>query len=90
MPRTVQRHHDQVLHLAIEAPSHGLQVVSHRSVEIHRPFRTGTHDELLHVDVGRMKKTAALGRRQNGKGVRGAGGAQIGPLQRVNGNVYLR
>ena len=86
----IEHDHDQVLDLAVEAPGDLLEVVFHRGVETHRVLRLGADHQLLHVDVRRVQQSAALGRGQHGDGPRGPGGAQVRPLQGIDGDIDFR
>ena len=52
-----------------------------------RCLALGPDDELVHVDVGRVQQAAALGRGEHRDGVGLAGGAEVGALERIDGDV---
>ena len=67
------------------------QVFGERGVERYHVFRQAAADrDLLHVDVRRVQKIAALGQRNGGDGVRAAFGGDRGAFQRVHGDVHRR
>ena len=88
MPRAVEHHDDQIVHAALQPPGDGFQVVLHRRVQIDRAFRRRADDDLFHVAVGRVQQAAALGCRQHGDGAAGAGGAEVGALQRIDRDIH--
>ena len=51
------------------------------------PRAVGPTIDLLHVDVGRVEQAAALGGGEHRDGVRRAGGAEVGALERIDGDV---
>ena len=79
---------DQILHLAVEPLRDRFQVVCHRRVEVDRALARRADDDLLHVEVGRMQQAAVLARGQHGDRVRLARGAEIGALERVDGDIH--
>ena len=90
VPLALEHDDDEIMDIPVEAPRDLAQVVGHRRIEIDRVLRLRPHDQLLHVDVRRVEQPTPLGRGQHGYGPRRPGGAQIRPLQRVDGDVDLR
>ena len=88
MPRAVEDDHDQILDVTAERPCDGPQVVLDGRVQIHGMFGRGADHELLHVEIGRVQQPALLRRREHGDRVRGAHGAEVRPLERIDGDVY--
>ena len=66
------------------------QVVGHRRVEVDGILRGRRDDELLHVEIGRVEKPAALRGGEHRDGAWSARGAQVRALERVDGDVDLR
>ena len=87
--RPIEHHDRQLVDLAAEAAGDGAQVLAHRRVEVDQVLRRRTDDQLLHVEIGRMQQAALLGRRQHRDRVGGAGRAQVGALERIDGDVDL-
>ena len=83
----VEHDDHQVVDLAVERLGERLEVVLHRGVDVDLALGRRPHDELLHVDVGRVQEAALLGGGDDGDGVGRAGGAQVRALQRVDGDV---
>ncbi len=88
--RTIEHDDDEVLDAAAERLRDRAQVEAHRRVEIDDVARARPDDELLHVDVGRVQQAAVLGRRQHGQRIGRTGRAQVGALERIDGDVDLR
>ena len=65
------------------------QVLGHRRVEVDHAARGRADDDLVHVDVGRVEQAAALGGGEHRDRVRGAGGAEVGALERIDRDVDL-
>ncbi len=72
VPRPIEHDDDQVLDVALEAAGDRAQVVGYRRVQADGVLGARPHDQLLHVQVGRMEQAAALGRGQHRDRVRGA------------------
>jgi hypothetical protein len=53
-------------------------------------LRAGSDDDLFHVEIGRVQKTAAARRGQHRKRIRRAGRAEIRALQRIDRDIHLR
>src|SRR5580700_10039081 len=87
MTRTFQNNDHQVIHAALEAAGDGLQIVLHRRIEIHRATGGWPHDDLIHIAIGRVKQTTLLGSGQDSNCAAGAGSAEVGPLERIDGNI---
>ena len=56
-------HGHQVFHIALQALGHKPQVMLHRCVQLHRAPAAGSDDDLLHIEIGRMKQTTLVARR---------------------------
>ncbi len=56
--------------------------------QIHRALGGGFHHDLFHVAVRRVQQSATLRCCQHGDRARAAGGAQVGPFQRIYRNVH--
>ncbi len=67
-----------------------LEILLGRRVEVHRALGRRPDDDLLHVAVGRVQQTALVGGGEHGDRVRLAGGAEVGALERIDGDVDLR
>jgi hypothetical protein len=67
----------------------GFEVVRYRCIELHRSLARWADDNFLHVQVGRVKQTAALARGEHHDGVRFTSCTQIGSLERVHGNIHF-
>ena len=65
------------------------QVVGDRCIEIDRRATAVRHDQLLHVEVGRVQEPAFLRRRQHRDRARRAGGAEVGALERIDRDIDL-
>ena len=88
--RPVEHDDDQILDAAAQTAGDGLQVLVHRRVEADVILRARTDDQLLHVEIGRVQQAAAVRRRQHGDRVRRTGRAQVGALERIDGDIDLR
>ena len=87
VPLTIEHDHDEIVDVAAEAARNRLQVVRHRRIEADGILRAGPDDELFHVEIGGVQQTAALGRREHGDRVGGAGRAEVRAFQRIDGDV---
>ena len=58
-------------------------------VEVDRALRRRPDDDLLHVAVGRVQEAALVGGGEHGDRVRLAGRAEVGALERIDGDVDL-
>src|SRR5437588_3938289 len=87
--RAVENDDGQVFDVAREAARDGLEVVFDRRVNINRAARRRPDDDLVHVDVGRVQKPAALGGGEHGDGVVRAQRAEVRAFQGVNGDVNV-
>ena len=90
MPRPIQHHDYQIPHLAIQTMRDRLQVVFHRSVDVQCIAARRSRDDLFHVAIRRVQQPARLRCRQHRDRVGRAQRAQIGALQRIDGDVHLR
>ena len=79
----------EVVHLAVERLGDAREVVLDRGVDVDAAARRGPDHDLLHVDVGRVEEPALARRGEHRDGVVGSGRAQVGPLERVHGDVDL-
>ena len=61
----------------------------HRLPEVDLLRRGGSDHDLVHVDVGGVEQAALFGRGEHGDGASRTGGAEVGPFQRVDGDVDL-
>src|SRR6185295_18680724 len=86
--RTVEHHHGEIAHPALEGGGDVAQVLRHQRVDVDGAAGGGADDELLHVDVGSVEQAAALGGGEHGDRVRSAGGAEVRPLQGIDGDVH--
>ena len=89
VPRPIEDDDHQILDVAAEAPGDRLQVRLHRRVEVDGVPRRRPDDDLLHVAVGRVQQAALVRRGQHGDGAGRAGGAEVGALERIDGDVDL-
>ena len=87
VPRAIEHNHDQVFDVAVEASGDGPEVLGHGRIEADGVLRAHADDELFHVEVGRVQKAAAVRRREHRQGIRRARGTEIGPLERIDGDV---
>ena len=90
MTRPIQHDDHQILHAPSERLRNRAQIEPHRRVEIDDIARARTDDQLFHVHVWRMEQAAAFRRGEHGDGVRRAGGAEVRPFQRIDGDIHLR
>src|SRR4029077_3747780 len=60
VPRTVEDDDGQVAHVAIERLRDDLEILGDRPVKVDLAASGRTDDELLHIGVGRVQKTARL------------------------------
>ena len=65
------------------------QVVGGAAADVDRAARDRPDRDLVHVRVGRVQELAVLGHRDDGQRVVDAVGAQVGALQRIDGDVDL-
>ena len=84
----IEHDHHEVVHVAVEGPGDGLQVVRHRRQDVHPPAGGARHHQLLHVDVGRVEQSPPLGRGQDRDRTRGTGRAEVRALEGVDGDVH--
>ena len=89
VPGAVQNHHHQVLHVAVQPLGDGPEVVLDRGVDIDDPLGGGADDDLLHVAIRSIQQPALFGAGQHRNGSGRPGGAKVGALQRVDGNIHL-
>ena len=89
VPLAIEHDDDEVVDVAAEALGDRLQVRLDRRVEVDDVARRRPDDDLLHVAVGRVQQAALVRRRQHGDGARRAGGAEVGALERIDGDVDL-
>src|SRR5207247_5671534 len=87
--RAVEDDDDQVLDVAPERAGDRFQVRLDRRVDVDRPLGRRPDDDLLHVAVGRVQEAALVGGGEDGDRVVGAGGAEVRPLERIDGDVDL-
>ncbi len=87
--RPIEHDDDQVLDLAAETLRDRVQVVGDRGVEVNRVLRARPDDELFHVQIRGMQQPSALGRGEDGDGVRRAGRAQVRAFERIDGDVHF-
>src|SRR5277367_1631875 len=80
VPRAVEDHGHQILHVAVVAARDGAQVIFHRRVQINRALRRRPHDNFLHVEIGSMQQAAMFAGREHHDGARLARRAKIGAL----------
>src|SRR6185295_2651776 len=88
VPRAVEHHDGQIAHPTLEGRGDVPQVLGDRRVDVDPAAGGGPDDDLLHVDVGGVEQAAALGGGEHRDGVRSAGGAEVGPLQRIDGDIH--
>ena len=80
----------RILDIALETPGDGTKVLRDRRIEVDGALRAWTHDELFHVEVGRVQQAALLGRSKDGDRAGSAGRAEVRSLERIHGDVYPR
>jgi hypothetical protein len=88
--RTVEHHHHQVFHLAIQPAGNVLQVVGYGCIEIHSVLARRADNNFVHVAIGRVEQAAALRCCQHGNRPRCARRTQVGTLQRIDRNINFR
>ena len=87
MTRTVEHHDHQIFDIPIQAPGNVLEVVRDRSVQIDGVLTGRAHHDFVHVAIGSIEQATAFGGREHRDGSRSAGGAKVGALQGIDGNV---
>src|SRR5687767_7713742 len=90
MSRTIQNDHGQVFDVASQSSCDVLEVVFHWRIDIHHSARRWSNDDLVHVNIGRVEQTTALGRSQYGDGVVCSERTEVRAFEWVNGDINLR
>ena len=85
----IEDDHHQILHAAAERLCDRAEVEAHGCVEIDDIPRAWTDNQLLHVDIRGMEQATALRRRQDRQRVGRARRAEVGALERIDGDVNL-
>jgi hypothetical protein len=90
MAVAVEHHDGQLVDVALEGVGDLVEVLLDGGIEIDMLAGGRSDHDLVHVDVGGVEQAALFRGGQNGDGAGGAGGAEVGPLQRIDGDVDLR
>ena len=88
--RAVEHDHHDVAHRHALLLRHQLERLGQRAVQVEQVGHVARGGHLQHVDArARVEHRAALRQRDRGDGVGQALGAQLGALERVDGDVHL-
>src|SRR5215469_7734485 len=85
--RAIEDNDDEVFDVAVETLGDGAQVVGDGGVKFDGAFAGGADDDFFHIQIGGVQQAAFFTGGEHGHGVRGAGGAQVGAFERVDGDV---
>src|SRR5438445_12506335 len=83
----VENDDDEVLLVAVEAAGNGADVVDHRRVQVDGPFAARADHNFFRIQIGRVQQAAFFAGGQHGDGVGGAGSAEVGAFERLDGNI---
>src|SRR5579862_445313 len=85
---TIENDDDEVFLIAIEAARDGADVIDHRGVEIDGALTARPHGDFVHVQIGGVQQAALFAGGQDGDGVGRTGGAEVGALERIDGDIH--
>jgi len=77
----------EIFDVAVETFGDGAKVIGHGRIEIDGAFAGGANNDFLHVQVRSMQQAAFFAGGKNDDGIGRAGGAEIGALERVHGDI---
>src|SRR5688500_6250335 len=89
VPLALEDDDGEILHVSAEAVRDDAQVGRDGELHAHFAGGRGTNTQLLHIDVGRMEQSAALGNGKHADRAVAPGSDEVGAFERVDGDVYL-
>src|SRR5687768_1646768 len=90
MPRTVETDHRQIVDISAQTSGNILEVVFDSSIDVDGASRRRSDDDLVHVYIGRVQQTAALGGRKDSDRVIRTERAQVRTLERIDRDIDFR
>src|SRR5262249_33327117 len=83
----IENDYDEIFDVAVETLGDGFEIVGNRGIEIDCASTGGADDNFFHVKIGCVEEAATFAGSENGDGICGTGGAEIGAFERIDGDV---